>query len=182
MQQPHAGTQRTLSVVVPTYNEAENLPQLISVLLQLPVPELQIVVVDDNSPDGTGRIADELAAQYASRLHVFHRPGKQGFGRACLYGFAAALELGTQAIAQMDADFSHPPQKLPELLGALEHYDLALGSRYVPGGGLDEHWPAWRRGLSAFGNHYARAILGMPIRDITGGFRVYRRETLQALP
>ena len=172
----------TLSVIIPTYNEAENLPRLISALLALPLPGLQIAVIDDNSPDGTGQIADGLAVQYSGRVHVFHRPRKQGLGRAYLYGYQAALELGTQAIAQMDADFSHPPAKLVELLAAVERYDMALGSRYIPGGSLDDQWPFWRKQLSAFGNHYARGILGMKIQDITGGFRVFRRDTLQAMP
>ena len=175
-------SQKTLAVVIPTYNEAENLPKLVAALLALPLPGLQIVVVDDDSPDGTGQIADQLAEQSPGCMHIFHRPRKSGFGRAYLYGFAAALELGTQAVAQMDADLSHPPAKLLELLAAVDHYDLAIGSRYVAGGSLDERWPLWRKSLSAFGNAYARAVLGLVLRDVTSGFRVYRCETLKAMP
>jgi len=173
---------KTLAVVIPTYNEADNLPTLVAALRALPLPGLQIVVVDDDSPDGTGQIADQLAEQALGCVHVFHRPRKSGFGRAYLYGFAAALELGTQAVAQMDADLSHPPAKLVDLLAAVDHYDLAIGSRYVAGGSVDARWPRWRKGLSAFGNAYARTVLGLVLRDVTSGFRVYRCETLKAMP
>ena len=171
-----------LTVVIPTYNEVENLPRLVSVLLTLPLDGLQVLVVDDNSPDGTGARAEELAAQHPGRLYVRHRAGKLGLGSAYLEGFRQALEAGAEAIGQMDADFSHDPQALMELMSALQTCDVALGSRYVPGGSLDERWPYWRKGLSAFGNFYARTILRMPIRDVTGGFRLWRRHTLQHMP
>lgn len=171
-----------LSVVIPTYNEAENLPQLVSALFNLGIPGLSILVVDDNSPDGTGRIADDLAKTYAGCLGVLHRPGKLGLGSAYIEGFKRALREGAEAVAQMDADFSHPPELLPHLLEVLKECDVAMGSRYVPGGSVDRRWPFWRKGLSAFGNLYARLILRLPIRDATGGFRLWRRETLLGMP
>jgi dolichol-phosphate mannosyltransferase len=171
-----------VTIVIPTYNEAENLSRLISALLILEMPDLRILVVDDNSPDGTGEIADDLARSEPGRVAVLHRPGKGGLGRAYLNGFAAALETDATAIGQMDADFSHPPDKWPELASALSGADVVVGSRYVPGGSVDRDWPAWRKGLSAFGNLYARTILGLPLRDVTGGFRLYLRETLERMP
>jgi dolichol-phosphate mannosyltransferase len=170
-----------LTVVTPTYNEAENLPKLVSALFALPL-DLDILVVDDNSPDGTGQIAEDLAKGHPGHLAVFHRVGKQGLGTAYIQGFGRAIQNGAAAIAQMDADFSHPPEKLLELMQALDCSDVAMGSRYVPDGAVDEHWPLWRKSLSAFGNFYARTILGLPVRDATGGFRVWRRETLCAMP
>ncbi len=171
-----------LTVVIPTYNEAENLPSLVSALFSLPLDPLQVLVVDDNSPDGTGRLADELAAANPGRLSVLHRPGKQGLGRAYIAGFQRALQDGAENIAQMDADFSHPPEVLVTMLETLKTYDVALGSRYVPGGGVDRNWPVWRKWLSAYGNFYARAILRMPVRDVTGGFRAWRSAVLRGLP
>lgn len=171
-----------LTVVIPTYNEAENLPRLVSALFQLPLPDLNILVVDDNSPDGTGEIACRLTEAHPGRVGVLQRPGKLGLGSAYLQGFDRALRDGAEALAQMDADFSHPPEKLIEMIGVLNSCDVALGSRYIPGGQLDERWPLWRRWLSAFGNFYARTILRIPIRDVTGGYRVWRRETLQGMP
>jgi dolichol-phosphate mannosyltransferase len=148
----------------------------------LPLPTLKILVVDDNSPDGTGRIAGELASASAGRLEVLHRPGKLGLGTAYISGFRLALEKGAEAVGQMDADFSHPPEKLVPMVAALQACHAVLGSRYVPGGAVDERWPAWRKGLSAFGNLYARVILRLPVRDATGGFRLWRRETLLRMP
>ena len=171
-----------LTVVIPTFNEAENLPKLVSVLFGLPLTGLKVLVVDDNSPDGTGQLAEELGEAQPARLGVLHRPGKLGLGTAYIAGFTRALDEGAEAVAQMDADFSHPPEKLVELLEVLQHCDVAMGSRYVPGGAVDERWPLWRKGLSAFGNLYARAILGLPVKDATGGFRMWRRETLQGMP
>lgn len=171
-----------LTIITPTYNEAENLPRLVSALFSLPLDDLHILVVDDNSPDGTGRIADELAVQNPGRISVLHRAGKMGLGSAYIQGFQHALGSGADAILQMDTDFSHPPEKVPEMLAALSKFDAVLGSRYVPGGSVDHRWPFWRKGLSAFGNLYARAILHAPIRDMTGGFRLWRRETLMGIP
>ena len=171
-----------ITFVLPTYNEAENLPKLVSALLSLPIPDLKALVVDDNSPDGTGKIADQLANAKPGRVSVLHRPGKQGLGRAYLHGFQVALDSGADVIGQMDSDFSHPVEKIPAMTAAVENYDVVMGSRYVKGGKLDDNWPAWRKGLSAFGNFYARTILGLPIRDVTGGFRLFRRETLLGIP
>lgn len=170
------------TVVIPTYNEAENLPKLVSALFDLPLEALSILVVDDNSPDGTGQLAEELTSKYPGRLSVIHRMGKLGLGTAYIRGFRLAIEAGAQAIAQMDADFSHPPVKLVELMEALESCDIALGSRYVPGGSVDVRWAIWRKALSALGNIYARTILRLPIRDATGGFKVWRVEALKGMP
>lgn len=169
------------AVVIPTYNEAHNLPPLVEAIRNLP-HDFHLFIVDDNSPDGTGELAEELSQSHPQRLTVLHRPAKLGLGSAYRFGFAQALASGAAAIAQMDADFSHPPEKLTELVAALTHCDVAMGSRYVPGGAVDRHWPLWRKGLSAFGNWYARTILGIPVRDVTGGFRLWRRETLLAMP
>ncbi len=173
-----------LLVVIPTYNEAENLPRLVSALFALPL-DLSVLVVDDNSPDGTGEIAEALKARFAGRVSVLHRTEKNGLGPAYLAGFQKALQMDdVAAIAQMDADFSHDPAVLPRMAALLEsnQADLVLGSRYVPGGRLDEAWPLWRKALSTFGNFYARTILRMPVRDVTGGYRLWRRQTLAALP
>jgi len=171
-----------LTVVIPTYNEAENLPKLVSALFTLPIENLKILVVDDNSLDGTGPLAEALALAHPGHLDVLHRPGKLGLGSAYLQGFRYAIEAGADAVGQMDADFSHPPEKVPVLLEALQSCDVAIGSRYVPGGSVDADWPIWRKALSAFGNFYARTILHLPIRDVTGGFKVWRSETLSAMP
>lgn len=171
-----------ITIVVPTYNEAENLPKLVSAFFALPLPELSLLIVDDNSPDGTGKIADDLAAKMKGRMDVIHRSGKLGLGTAYITGFKYAIEHGAQAVGQMDADFSHPVDKIIEMARAIKKHQVVLGSRYVPGGKLDEHWPFWRKGLSAWGNFYARTILRMPIRDCTGGFRLWRREVLCAMP
>ena len=170
------------TVVIPTYNEAENLPGLVSALFSLQMPGLKVLVVDDASPDGTGDVAEDLAKTYRGRVAVIHRQGKLGLGSAYVNGFQRAIQAGAESVVQMDADFSHPPEKLSELLAALERYDLAMGSRYVKGGSLDTRWPAWRKGLSAFGNLYARTILRLPVFDATGGFRAWRRETLLGMP
>lgn len=170
-----------ISVIIPTYNEAENLPNMVSALFTLPL-DLDLVVVDDKSPDGTGRLADELAAQNPDRIQVIHRAGKLGLRTAYLEGIRVALEKGAQAIAQMDADFSHDPAALPAMAVCLDTCDVVLGSRYIPGGSVDEHWPLWRKGLSAWGNFYARTILGMKLRDVTTGYRLWKRETLLGMP
>ena len=171
-----------ITVIIPTYNEAENLAKISTALLALPLPELSILVVDDNSPDGTGDIAEQLSQETNGRVQVLHRSGKLGLGSAYILGFGVALSRGAEAVCQMDADFSHPVDKVPELVKNLADADIVIGSRYVAGGKLDERWPFWRKGLSAFGNFYARTILGMSIRDCTGGFRLFRREVLQGMP
>ena len=169
-----------IAIVTPTYNEAENLPELVSALFALPL-DLRVLVVDDNSPDGTGRIADGLAAQN-NRIQVLHRPGKLGLRSAYLNAFQQVMLDNVDAIVQMDADFSHDPRVLPEMVARLASCDVVIGSRYVEGGSVDERWPLWRRELSAFGNVYARTILGFPLRDVTTGYRMWRRETLQSMP
>lgn len=168
-------------VVLPTYNEAENLPKLVSALFSLPL-DLGILVVDDNSPDGTGKIADELSTQHSGKVHVLHRAGKLGLRSAYIEGFRRAFELGAQAIVQMDADFSHDPAVILEMSRRIASCDMVIGSRYVKGGSLDEQWPVWRKALSGFGNFYARTILRAPIRDMTTGFRMWKREVLQRMP
>lgn len=171
-----------LTVIVPTYNEAENLPKLVSALFALPLPDLKLLIVDDNSPDGTGQLADDLATRHPDRISVLHRVGKLGLRTAYLEGFKIAIANGAEAVGQMDADFSHDPNKLVEMINALEKADVALGSRYVEGGSVDRQWPLWRKWLSAFGNNYARIVLGFPLRDVTTGYRLWRREALQGMP
>jgi len=163
-------------VVLPTYNERENVPAIVPAILA-ESPLLDVLVVDDNSPDGTGKLADELAAR-EPRVRVLHRQRKDGLGRAYLAGFAEALAAGYGRILEMDADFSHDPARLPALLDA--DADLVLGSRYVRGGGT-AHWGLGRRLLSRGGSLYARTILGVPIRDLTGGFKCFRRKVLENL-
>jgi dolichol-phosphate mannosyltransferase len=170
-----------ISIVIPTYNEAENLPKLVSALLSLPL-DLSVLVVDDHSPDGTGEIADQLAERYRDKVFVLHRAGKQGLRSAYIEGFQKAFDLGAAAVVQMDADFSHDPAVLPEMARRITSCDVVMGSRYVNGGSLDESWPAWRKMLSAFGNFYARTILNFPMRDATTGFRMWRRQVLQNMP
>lgn len=169
-----------ISAVVPTYNEAENLPVLVSALLDLPL-ELTVLVVDDNSPDGTGEVADRLAGVH-SRVRVLHRSSKAGLRSAYLAGIRDVLGRGADAVLQMDADLSHDPLKIPELAGGLKSADVVHGSRYVAGGSLDEEWPRWRRGLSSFGNLYARSILGLSVSDVTTGFRLWKASTLTGMP
>jgi dolichol-phosphate mannosyltransferase len=170
-----------ITVVTPTYNEAENLPKLVSALFSLPL-DLNVLIVDDNSPDGTGKIADELVQTFPGRVDVLHRPGKMGLRSAYLNGFQKILDGGAQALVQMDADFSHDPAALVDMAKLLESSDVVLGSRYVQGGSVDKQWPMWRKSLSAFGNFYARTILRLPFHDVTTGYRMWRRETLQHMP
>jgi len=141
-----------------------------------------VLVVDDNSPDGTGQIADSLAKKFEGRITILHRAGKLGLRTAYLEGFALAVQSDADAIVQMDADFSHDPAALTVMAERLASCDLVLGSRYVSGGAVDALWPAWRKGLSAFGNFYARSILGLPLHDVTTGYRMWRRATLLGIP
>ncbi|MHB8420794.1 MAG: polyprenol monophosphomannose synthase [Myxococcales bacterium] len=171
-------TPRDALVVLPTYDEIENLTAIVPAVFAAS-DRIEILVVDDNSPDGTGRLADELAAK-EPRLHVLHRPRKEGLGRAYLAGFAWALERPYERVLEMDADFSHDPRHLPALLEASGGADLVLGSRYVPGGGT-ENWGLGRRLLSRGGSLYARTLLGVRIRDLTGGFKCFRRGVLERL-
>lgn len=170
------------TIIIPTYNESENLPRLVSALFNLPVPDMGVIVIDDNSTDGTGEIADKLAAEHPGRLQVIHRSGKLGLGSAYITGMQAALQGDSRVIGQMDADFSHEPSKIIELLQALKTCDISVGSRYVIGGSVDKDWPYWRKWLSGFGNWYARTILNLPIRDTTGGYRLWKRSVLEAMP
>ena len=170
------------TIILPTYNEAENLPKLVSALFTLPL-DLHLLIVDDNSPDGTGQIADTLAEQHPEKIEVLHRAGKMGLRTAYLEGIKKAIASGAEAIAQMDSDFSHEPARLVDMTRALlDGADAVLGSRYVPGGSVDENWPLWRKMLSAFGNFYARTILGFQLRDVTTGYRLWRTETLRGMP
>lgn len=170
-----------ITIVIPTYNEAENLPKLVSALFSLPL-DLHLLVVDDNSPDGTGALAEELSQKHPGRLDVLRRPGKMGLRSAYLNGFQKILDGDAEAIVQMDADFSHDPAALMEMAKRLETNDVVLGSRYVSGGSVDEKWPVWRKWLSAFGNFYARSILRLPLNDVTTGYRMWRSETLKQMP
>ncbi len=165
-------------VVVPTYNEAENLGLLVPRLLEQDA-RVEVLVVDDASPDGTGKLADELAAA-SPRIHVLHRAAKQGLGPAYRAGLRRALDLGADLVVQMDADFSHPPESLPVLLREIETCDVAMGSRYVHGITVVQ-WPIERILISYFGNAYTRAVLGLRVCDTTGGFRCMRRSALEAI-
>lgn len=169
-------------VVIPTYNESDNLPAIAAELFAQPVENLEILVVDDASPDGTGQVADNLAARYADRVHVIHRPSKLGLGTAYITGFRYALAHGADYIAQMDADFSHSPDYVPQFLEALQEHDVAVGSRYVAGGQLDEQWGLGRYLLSWFANSvYTRLILNLQVRDATAGFKCFRRKVLETI-
>jgi dolichol-phosphate mannosyltransferase len=165
-------------VIIPTYNERENLERIVA-RLRSAVPEAHVLVADDNSPDGTGSIADTLAAA-DDHLHVMHRAGKEGLGAAYLAGFQWALDEGYDVVVEMDADGSHQPEQLPRLLDALRDADLVLGSRYVSGGSV-VNWPRSREVLSRGGNIYTRVMLGVPLKDATGGYRAFRAETLRKL-
>ncbi len=172
------------TVVLPTYNEAENLSKMIGALLGLPVNDLSILVVDDNSPDGTGQIADKLAAENPGRVQVIHRAGKQGLGTAYVEGFREAVKNGADVLLQMDSDFSHSPTYIPEMVKTIEtcDCDIVLGSRYTKGGRLDEEWGAGRKLLSWWANSiYVRMILHTKVKDATGGFRLWRKEVLDGI-
>lgn len=173
---------RKTTLVIPTYNERENLQKLLEEIFSLALSDLHVLIVDDNSPDGTGQLADELKNIFPGKLDVLHRKGKLGLGTAYIQGFQKAMQAGALVVGQMDADFSHPITKIPEMLAALDVVDIAIGSRYIPGGKLDENWPFWRKGLSKFGNFYARTILALPIKDVTGGFRFWKVDALNRLP
>ena len=170
-----------ITVVLPTYNEAENLPKLVSALFSLPL-DLTLLVVDDNSPDGTGRIAEDLSKEHSGKINVLHRVGKLGLRSAYLEGFAKAFEAGSDVVVQMDADFSHDPAVLVEMARRIESCDVVIGSRYVKGGSLARRWPLWRKALSAFGNTYARTILSFPLHDVTTGYRMWKRRALEGVP
>jgi dolichol-phosphate mannosyltransferase len=179
------GSRVRLTVVLPTYNERENLARMAGELFALALPagtQLSILVVDDASPDGTGELADELAARHGGRLSVLHRRAKEGLGKAYLAGFARALEQGAELVLQMDCDFSHQPRYIPGMLERIGDGDMVLASRFAPGGSVDAHWAWWRKLLSWFANSlYLRLILDLDLKDATGGFRLWRRATLLAM-
>jgi dolichol-phosphate mannosyltransferase len=166
-------------VILPTYNEAGNLERIVGAVLEQLPDSGKVLVVDDNSPDGTGEIADRLATEN-DRIRVLHRERKEGLGPAYLAGFRVALDAAAQRIIEMDADFSHDPSYLPGLIAATENADLAIGSRYVPGGGVTD-WGPLRRLISQGGSVYARLALRVPVRDLTGGFKCFRPEVLEAI-
>jgi dolichol-phosphate mannosyltransferase len=166
-------------VIVPTYNERDNVPVVVEALLR--IPDVRMLVVDDDSPDGTGRVADTLAARNNARVAVLHRTGIRGLGLSYIDGMRYALRTDATHICQMDADLSHNPSDVPRLLDAAANADMVVGSRYVPGGRV-ENWPRRRMLLSAFANRYIRAITGLRVNDCTSGFRCWRREAIEQLP
>jgi dolichol-phosphate mannosyltransferase len=170
-----------VTVVVPTFNEAGNVRAMAEALFALPLPDLRVLFVDDASPDGTGAVADEFAAGSAGRLEVLHRTGRRGLGLAYIDGLHRALDRGADVIVHMDADFSHAPADIPRLVEKLADHDLVVGSRYVPGGRIDDTWGFGRHALSRSANAYARTVLRLKSRDATGGFRAWRRSALEAI-
>jgi len=173
-----------LTVVLPTYNEAANLPVIVAELFGLPLTGLRILIADDNSPDGTGKVADELAERYGSdRINVLHRPGKQGLGRAYVDGMTRAIVGGAEFVVQMDSDLSHSPEYLPQMLGTLlaTDADVVIGSRYVCGASLASEWSWRRKALSGFANMYVRVLLRLGVRDVTAGFKLWRSSALTAI-
>jgi dolichol-phosphate mannosyltransferase len=176
MTEPHAGP---AWLVLPTYNEAENVEPLVEAARAKLPSSAQVLIVDDGSPDGTGEIADRLAERHEN-VRVLHRARKEGLGPAYIAGFREALGGGAGLVLEMDSDFSHDPAYLPRLLDAAGRADLVLGSRYVPGGGVSD-WGALRRAVSRGGSTYARLVLGVDVRDLTGGFKCFRREVLEAI-
>ena len=169
------------AIVIPTFNEAENLASMHEALLGQDVPNVGIIIVDDGSPDGTGKIADEIADSDPGRMAVIHRSGKLGLGTAYVEGFRYALQTDTRNVVQMDCDFSHPPALVPELVRCLERADVVVGSRYCEGGGSDPDWSTGRTMLSRYANFGIRSMLGLRVRDATSGFKAYRRAALEAI-
>ncbi|WP_281179723.1 polyprenol monophosphomannose synthase [Nocardia grenadensis] len=172
-----------VTVVVPTYNERDNLPVAVERLTALPVPDLHVLVVDDNSPDGTGEVADKLAVELPDVVSVLHRTEKDGLGRAYIAGITRALEEGADVVIQMDADLSHPAEVIPAMLAELDRpgTGVVLGSRYVPGGSTAAEWKWYRKALSAWANFYVNAILWLGIKDATAGFKAWEADTLRAI-
>ena len=170
---------RTALVIVPTYNERDNLPVLVTALMEY--PEVSVLVVDDNSPDGTGALADDLAREYAGRIDVMHRTGRRGLGRSYVDGIRSVLDRPVDVICQMDSDLSHDPRHLRDLIAATDHADVVIGSRYVPGGAV-VNWPLRRRWLSRFANTYIRLVTRLSPSDCTSGYRCWRRAALASVP
>ena len=173
--------QPSVAVVVPTYNEAENLPELVSLLFSLDIPNSRLIVVDDGSPDGTGEVARKLAAEHDGRLQLLQRGSKQGLGTAYVLGFSQALSDGADYVLQMDADLSHELKYVPEFLKGLKDADVVVGSRYVPGGGVDETWSLFRKLLSYGSNLGIRMVTGLKVKDATSGFKAFRGGVLRSL-
>ena len=170
-------------IILPTYNEAQNLAPMVEQILALGLQDPHILVIDDNSQDGTGEIADRLHDRHPDRVTVAHRPGKMGLGTAYITGFQWALDNGADCVIQMDSDFSHSPQYLPHFTGQMDAFDIVVGSRYVPGGRLDPRWSSWRYFLSKWANSiWVHLILGVQVRDATAGFKCWSRRALEAIP
>jgi dolichol-phosphate mannosyltransferase len=181
---PEPWRSAAITVVLPTYQEAKNLPVITDALLSLPLTNLRVIVVDDNSPDGTGQIADELAGRYGrERMSVVHRAGKEGLGRAYIDGMMRAISASAEFVVQMDSDLSHGPEYLPGMLGTLlaANADAVIGSRYVIGASVGAEWPWHRKALSGFANSYVRFLLHLGIRDGTAGYKLWRASALQAI-
>ena len=181
---PEPWCSAAVAAVLPTYNEAANLPVIVAALFGLPLSGLRVLVVDDNSPDGTGAVADALAGQYgAARMTVVHRAGTQGLGRAYVDGMGRAMEAGAEFVLQMDSDLSHQPEYVPQLLGTLlsTGADVVVGSRYVAGASVAREWSRYRKMLSGFANTYVRLLLRLGIRDVTAGFKLWHSSALEAV-
>lgn len=170
-----------VAVVIPTYNEAENLPVVIDRILQLGIEGLGFVVVDDGSPDGTGDVAEKIASEFDGVFSIVHRESKSGLGGAYVAGFTRALELGAERVVQMDADMSHPVDMVPHMVEMLDEFDVVVGSRYVEGGGVDPGWNFIRKQISFWGGFGIRMVLGLKVKDTTSGFKAFRRESLETV-
>lgn len=182
VQTPVLTSAQTLYVVIPTYNESGSLPKMAAALFDLPIPTLTMVVVDDNSPDGTGVVAEELGQRYDGRVHTIHRPGKQGLGVAYRHGFGYAVAQGADYIVQMDADLSHSPAYIPQFLRYIDEYDIVVGSRFVDGSAFDPTWSWTRKLLTRWANSvYVRLILNLAQRDATAGFKLWSRRALSSV-
>lgn len=175
------GSLQTVAVVIPTFNEVENIPVLFKRIFELAIPGLIVILVDDGSPDGTGTLANGLATKYEGKVEVIQRGRKQGLGTAYIEGFSRALAKGAICVIQMDADLSHKPEYLPYFLKELEEVDVVVGSRYIEGGGMDENWSLSRKILSTLGNFGIRLITGLNVKDVTSGFKGFRRDVLTSI-
>ncbi len=171
----------SVTIVIPTYNEAVNLPELVRRIMALGIADLRILFVDDNSPDGTADLAERLSQEHGGQIAVLRRPGKMGLGTAYIAGFREALKTGAQYIIEMDADLSHAPEDLPKLLKAMDTCDVAVGSRWTQGGGADKSWGIVRRSVSKGGSLFARVVLGLRVEDTTTGFKCLRRQVIEAI-
>lgn len=181
---PEPWRSAAITVVLPTYQEAKNIAVITDALLSLPLGNLRVMVVDDNSPDGTGEIAEDLAGRYGQeRMSVVHRAGKEGLGRAYIDGMTRAITAGAEFVVQMDSDLSHGPEYLPGMLGTLlaANADVVIGSRYITGASVGAEWPWYRKALSSFANTYVRTLLGLAIRDVTAGYKLWRASALRAI-